>query len=232
MDHPLLKITPTKKNTIAFLCALLFFYAHTNAQQSFSGELTYRVTEINSNEIQASFSAGSVKAEEKMIIYAKDSLLKIVTINSVTGIQENLQHLRLGKKIALINVDSLKYAIQLPPTDFSNADPDRLYELEKKCFPKRNFGGLKGKPMILKHPLLENDLQIWISKKIHNRYNSVYENLEGIPIKYYIVSEKGLFLYELEEYKRYEPSLSLFQIPLGSTIISLEDFLTIMKASE
>jgi len=58
-------------------------------ESSFSGELTYSITKISSDKLENDFSLGDVAVEEKMIIYAKDSLVKRVHFSSVNGIQES-----------------------------------------------------------------------------------------------------------------------------------------------
>jgi hypothetical protein len=217
----------------AILIALQLFIISSSFGQvssSFSGELIYRITKIDDNDLQSGFGNDKQDVEEKLIIYAKDSLIKRVHFHSKNGIQESIQHLTYGKKILLLNIDSVNYAIQVP-TDQKNQieHPDSTYKLSKKCFPKMRFAGLKGKPMLLSHPMLSNALHIWFSKKIHPKYNTAYEQLPGLPLKYYIASEKGLYLYELESFKRYDPPLSIFQIPIEYHIISLKSFLELLE---
>lgn len=196
----------------------------------FSGELIYRIKKIDVNNIQSGFGNDSPNTEEKLIIYAKDSLIKRVHFNSENGIQESIEHLSYRKKILLLSIDSLNYAIQLPSEQTNDQKhPDSTYKLSKKCFPKIPFAGLKGKPMLLSHPMLSNDLEIWFSKNIHPKYNAVYHQLPGLPLKYYIVSDKGLYLYELEALKRYDPPLAIFQIPRKTHILSLEDFIDLLE---
>ena len=200
------------------------------SSSSFSGELIYAITKIDENKIQSGFGNDHSHAEEKLIIYTKDSLVKRVYFNSENGIQESIEHLTYAKKILLLSIDTMNYAVQLPVNQKNHTDElDSTYDLSKKCFPKVYFAGMKGKPMLLSHPMLSNKLQIWYSKKIHPKYNSVYAKLPGLPLKYYIASEKGLYLYELESFKRYDPPLSLFQIPIGYDILSLEDFLNLLE---
>ena len=220
--------------SLHYTLTLLFVISYSvnfHSQNSFSGELTYRITKINANELQAGFPNNDIPAEEKMIIYAKDSLLKIVHFNSVNGIQESLQHLRLQKKILLITVDSIQYAIQLPK-ESASVGGDTSYHLKKKCFPRRRIGGVKGKPMALTHTMLKNSLQIWYAPKIESSYNAPYPEIPGLALRYYIVSEKGLFLYELENFKRYEPPLALFKVPKDATVLPLHEFLEILKDTE
>mgnify|MGYP001216855571 CR=1 FL=1 len=222
------------KTSMLILTQLLFATAILGqSPSSFSGELIYTITKIDENKMQSGFGNDHSNAEEKLIIYTKDSLVKRVYFNSENGIQESIEHLTYGKKILLLNIDTMNYAVQVPTDKKNQTDElDSTYNLSKKCFPKVYFAGIKGKPMLLSHPMLSNELYIWYSKKIHPKYNSVYAQLPGLPLKYYVASQKGLYLYELESFKRYDPPLSLFQIPIGYEILSLEDFLNLLENHE
>ena len=126
---------------------------------SFSGELIYTIKKIDVNNLQSGFGNDNPNTEEKLILYAKDSLIKRVHFNSENGIQESIEHLSYGKKILLLSIDTVKYAVQLPREQTNDQKyPDSTYKLSKKCFPKIAFAGLKGKPMLLSHPMLSNDL--------------------------------------------------------------------------
>jgi hypothetical protein len=197
-------------------------------ESSFSGELTYSITKISSDKLENDFSLGDEAVEEKMIIYAKDSLVKRVHFSSVNGIQESISHLRLEKKILLLTLDSIDFAIQLPSEEVPSAKKNS-YTFKKKCFPKKKIAGIKGFPMVLSHKMLSNDLHIWYSKTIPAKYNKVFPSFEGLPLKYYIVSEKGLYLYTLLSLKEYDPPLALFQIPKNYQLISLKDFLSLTE---
>lgn len=200
---------------------------------SFSGELIYSIEKIDANSLQSSFGNENSNTEEKLIIYAKDSLIKRVHFNSENGIQESIEHLSYGKKILLLSIDSVHYAVQVP-TEKTNDEKhlDSTYQLSNKCYPKVRFAGLKGKPMLLSHPMLSNDLHIWFNKSIPPKYNAVYDQLPGLPLKYYVISEKGLYLYELESLKKYDPPLSIFQIPLNTVILSLKEFIDLLENQE
>ena len=54
---------------------------------SFSGELIYTIKKIDVNNLQSGFGNDNPNTEEKLIIYAKDSLIKRVHFNSENGIQ-------------------------------------------------------------------------------------------------------------------------------------------------
>ena len=148
------------KTSMLILTQLLFTTAILGqSPSSFSGELIYTITKIDENKMQSGFGNDHSNAEEKLIIYTKDSLVKRVYFNSENGIQESIEHLTYGKKILLLNIDTMNYAVQVPTNKKNQTDDlDSTYSLSKKCFPKVYFAGLKGKPMLLSHPMLSNML--------------------------------------------------------------------------
>jgi len=121
--------------------------------KSFSGELVYHIenVDVNPNDL-----VSGEEVEEKMIIYAKDSLLKIVNFNSVNGVQECLTHLRHNKSILLLEIDGQGYAVRID-SEWNKAS-DSLYTFKKICGLSRKFKGLKSKKVQMKHPMLSNDL--------------------------------------------------------------------------
>ena len=84
----------------------------------------------------------------------------------------------------------------------------------------------------MKHPMLSNDLICLYSPEIPQKYSNVFSKMPGLPVLYFLVSEKGLLQYSLESYKKYDPPLSIFMIPEGYQILSMEQFLNGMKNSE
>ena len=195
--------------------------------KSFSGELVYHIenVDVNPNDL-----VSGEEVEEKMIIYAKDSLLKIVNFNSVNGVQECLTHLRHNKSILLLEIDGQGYAVRID-SEWNKAS-DSLYTFKKICGLSRKFKGLKSKKVQMKHPMLSNDLICLYSPEIPKKYSNVFSKMPGLPVLYFLVSEKGLLQYSLESYKKYDPPLSIFMIPEGYQILSMEQFLNGMKNSE
>ena len=103
--------------------------------------------------------------ETKVIIYAKDSLLKIVNFSAQNGFQECLKHLTKNKSILLLNINKKGYAIRMKQDE--SIMNDSLYSFEKKCGFKKNIGGLKSKKIILRHPEIKMSSLACIQKKLH-----------------------------------------------------------------
>jgi len=215
---------PQKKKTFCLLVMGLYFLNNLHAQNSFSGEMVYRIIKVDS--IQNPLIP-SQDQEQKMIVYAKDSLLKIVNFNSITGTQESLIHIPRKKTIVLLKLDEQGYAIRMNNNLQKYDESD--YEFEKKCGLSARIGGLKSKKMIMSHPDLKHDLTCYYSKKIDPKYSHCFHHVPGLPTLFFLALEDGLYRYELESHKKYQTPISLFTIPEGYQVMSLEEFMEIDK---
>ena len=87
-----------------FLLVLLHFLiiksGFSQNKGSFSGELTYEIERVDKKDSIRSF----------MIIYAKDSLLRVVNFNSISGKQELIKHLL--KIFDQVNMPGIKSLFQ------------------------------------------------------------------------------------------------------------------------
>jgi hypothetical protein len=148
----------------------------------------------------------------------------------VTGVQECLKHLTHNKSILLLEIDGQGYAVRIKSDEINRGDS--LYTFKRKCGVSKEYKGLKSKKILMKHPMLSNDLICLYTKEIPTKYSDVFSKIPGLPILYYLVSENGLLRLELESYKEYDPPLSVFMIPEGYQILSMEEFLNGMKNSD
>ncbi len=207
-------------------CATSIAHGFSQKTRSFSGELVYHIRNVDKG--QAMFTDGKDE-EEKMIIYAKDSLLKVVNFNSASGAQECLKHLSRNKSILLLEIGEQGYAVRIKEEE---SNEESSYTFKKKCGFSKRYQGLKCKKILMKHPSLSNDLICFYTKKIPAKYGNVFAQLPGLPVLYYLISPKGLLRFELESYKIYDPPLTLFMIPEGYEVVSMEEFLDILGDSE
>ncbi len=203
-----------------FLC---LFCQNTYGQKtnSFSGELTYKITKVDAS--MNPLSSEDDNSENKVIIYAKDSLLKIVNFNSQNGYQECLKHLTREKSILSLEIGDQGYAIRM--NDEQSMTNDSLYSFKNKCGIKKRIGGLKSKKTIMNHAMLANELICFYSKTIPSRYANDFSGLSGIPTLYYIVNDDGLYRYILESHRFYDPPLSMFMIPEEYEIVTMDEFI-------
>ncbi|MFM6935509.1 MAG: hypothetical protein ACKOXP_08705 [Flavobacteriales bacterium] len=198
---------------IIFSAFILSFALQSWTQDAlhFNGTLTYRIERVDVND--------SVQA--KMILFARDSLLKIVHFSSNLGRQETIKHLIYQKKYVLIETEQGKFAVQMK--DSVDVSEGEKYTFES-CRGKAKIAGVKGKKMKLIHPQLQHELNIVYTPSISAKYLDAFAQLPGLALEYYVVSEAGLFKYTLESIDRKTPPLSLFMIPSDYQKISLKAF--------
>lgn len=177
----------------------------------FNGTLTYRIERVDVKD----------SVEAKMIVFSRDSLLKIVNFNSEFGKQETIKHLTQRKKYVLIQLEEGNFAIQFKEEDTDTSVES--YTFRKQCGHAK-IAGIRGKKLHFKHELAKNELTVIYSKQIAAKYLGSYENAPGLLLQYYVVNDHGLYKYTLESIDRKIPSLSVFMIPSDYQKISLKAF--------
>lgn len=193
---------------------LLFLFIKSGFSQSkglFSGELTYEIERVDKNDSIRSF----------MIIYAKDSLLRVVNFNSISGKQELIKHLRLNRSFLLVELDQQNFAVRT--NEHLVIDSIENYTF-KKQMGMRKIAGIPVKKLLVHHKEISEAVTFYYTKSISAKYANVYKNLPGLPLLFYIPTKDGLFKYTLKELKNNNPPLELFMIPKEFKIVSFEEF--------
>ena len=196
---------------LALLLSLFITSGFSQNKGSFSGELTYEIERVDKKDSIRSF----------MIIYAKDSLLRVVNFNSITGKQELIKHLRLNRSYLLVESDQQNFAVRT--NEHLILDTVQNYTF-KKQMGTRKIAEIKVKKLRVKHKEISEDLTFYYTKSISSKYANIYKNLPGLPLLFYVPTEDGLLNYTLKELKNNNPPLDLFIIPQGYKIISFEEF--------
>ena len=196
------------------IALLLFLFIKSVFSQNkglFSGELTYEIERVDKKDSIRSF----------MIIYAKDSLLRVVNFNSISGKQELIKHLRLNRSYLLVESDQQNFAVRT--NEHLIKDTIQNYTF-KKQMGTRKIAEIKVKKLRVKHKEISEDLTFYYTKSISSKYANIYKNLPGLPLLFYVPTVDGLLKYTLKELKNNNPPLDLFMIPQGYKIISFEEF--------
>jgi len=196
---------------LALLLSLFITSGFSQNKGSFSGELTYEIERVDKKDTVRSF----------MIIYAKDSLLRVVNFNSITGKQELIKHLRLNRSYLLVESDQQNFAVRT--NEHLILDTLQNYTF-KKQMGTRKIAEIKVKKLRVKHKEISEDLTFYYTKSISSKYANIYKNLPGLPLLFYVPTVDGLLKYTLKELKNNNPPLDLFMIPQGYKIISFEEF--------
>jgi len=197
-----------------------FQYVFSQKNDVFSGELTYEIERVDKKDTNRTF----------MIIYAKDSLLKVVNFNSNSGKQQLIKHLRLNRSYILLETPKQNFAIRT--NEHLVIDSIENYTF-KKQMGMRKIAGIPVKKLLVNHKEISEAVTFYYTKSISAKYSNVYKNLPGLPLLFYIPTKDGLFKYTLKELKNNNPPLELFMIPKGYKIVSFEDFSNeFLKSSE
>jgi hypothetical protein len=88
------------KNLFLFTFLLLNFVAFSQKTRVFNGELLYEIERVSPKD----------SIPGKMLIYAKDSLLRVVNFSSSIGKQEVIKHLRLNRSYVLVTTTKGDFA--------------------------------------------------------------------------------------------------------------------------
>ena len=197
-----------------------FQYVFSQKNDVFSGELTYEIERVDKKDTNRTF----------MIIYAKDSLLKVVNFNSNSGKQQLIKHLRLNRSYILLETPKQNFAVRT--NEHLVIDSIENYTF-KKQMGMRKIAGIPVKKLIVKHKEISEELTFYYTNSISAKYANVYKNLPGLPLLFYVPTKDGLFKYTLKELKKNNPPLELFMIPNGYKIVSFEEFTNeFLKSSE
>ena len=197
-----------------------FQYVFSQKNDVFSGELTYEIERVDKKDTNRTF----------MIIYAKDSLLKVVNFNSNSGKQQLIKHLRLNRSYILLETPKQNFAVRT--NEHLVIDSIENYSF-KKQMGMRKIAGIPVKKLLVHHKEISEAVTFYYTKSISAKYANVYKNLPGLPLLFYIPTKDGLFKYTLKELKNNNPPLELFMIPKGYKIVSFEDFSNeFLKSSE
>jgi len=205
---------------IALLLSLFITSGFSQNKGSFSGQLTYEIERVDKKDTNRTF----------MIIYAKDSLLKVVNFNSNSGKQQLIKHLRLNRSYILLETPKQNFAVRT--NEHLVIDSIENYTF-KKQMGMRKIAGIPVKKLLVHHKEISEAVTFYYTKSISAKYANVYKNLPGLPLLFYIPTKDGLFKYTLKELKKNNPPLELFMIPKGYKIVSFDDFSNeFLKSSE
>ena len=206
--------------TLVLTIIFSFQYVFSQKNDVFSGELTYEIERVDKKDTNRTF----------MIIYAKDSLLKVVNFNSNSGKQQLIKHLRLNRSYILLETPKQNFAVRT--NEHLVIDSIENYTF-KKQMGMRKIAGIPVKKLLVHHKEISEAVTFYYTKSISAKYANIYKNLPGLPLLFYIPTKDGLFKYTLKELKNNNPPLELFMIPKGYKIVSFDDFSNeFLKSSE
>jgi len=183
----------------------------------FEGKLVYSVSSAENNP-------NSNDSINYQIVYAKDSLLRIESFTPI-GKQIYIKHIPKEKAYILMDLYQKKVAIQ---TITDTIDRSDRYTFKSKMGSK-TFAGKKAKNISVTFNEQDTTIIMNYIEDISPRYSEAIEGIPGLPVKYSVFT-KGLWMnYELISFEEREISKDKFGIPSDHEIMSLDEFMEIMK---
>lgn len=207
--------------TMKYLSFSLYLIAtaHFAAQKTkpFSGELLFSAVRVIPND----------SIEARVLIYAKDSLTKIITFSSNLGKQELIKHLGVQRSYLLIETNKGKFAVK---TDYGKLIDSSFQYKYKKVPGSKKILGKKAKKLIVTFKDIDKEFTFYYYKKIPACYGSAFTSFPGLVVDYFLPTDQGVYHYTLTELKKTDPPLTIFMIPEGYKRITLDAFMEEMTA--
>ncbi len=201
---------------LRFVLPICFCFSFLS-QKPFTGELLYagvKVTPKDSNAV------------EKILIYAKDSLGKVIHFSTVLGKQECINNLPRNKSILLVETTKGKFAIKTG--NQSDTDTSLTYRY-KKTIGSKKIAGIRAKKILVFFNNLDKPFPFYYTKKIDAKYGPSFHRLPGLVLSYYQPTDQGIYFYELKELNKKDVPLSLFSVPSEYKRVTLEEFFELIS---
>lgn len=187
------------------------------SETPFEGKLIYSVSSIENNPNDAD----SINYQ---IVYAKDSLLRIESFTPI-GKQVYIKHIPKERAYILMDLFSRKVAIQ---TITDTIDRSDKYTFKSKMGSK-TFAGQKAKNIAVTFKEMDTTIIMNYIENVSPKYSEAIEGIPGLLVKYSVYSNGLWISYELIDFEERAISKDKFGIPSDHEIITLDEFLKIMK---
>lgn len=199
-----------------FIFFILFYSSfYSQKQQPFSGKLVYSIQICDTN-------LQNLIPKKQMVIYTNDTLLRIENETEQLGKQVIIKHMILNKSYLLLTTPFGNYAIQ---TDNNLEKTDTFPYRFKKKWGKEWICNLKANKLSVSHDNYSEKLEFLYFKNMSNKYINTLENFPGLPVKYYISTVDGIYLYQLISIEKSTPDFDLFGIPSDYKKVTFDQFM-------
>lgn len=204
----------------SFLILSLFLFScgiQKESKAPFEGKLVYSVSSALNNPDDSD----SVNYQ---IVYAKDSLVRIESFTPI-GKQIYIKHIPKNRAYILMDLEFKKVAVQTIPDTLKS---EGKYTFEAKMG-SETFAEQKTKK--IKVTLNDQDTTMVMNylPNISPKYTDAIEGIPGLPAKYSVFSNDLWVSYELISFEEREVSRDLFGIPSDHEIMSLDEFMELLK---
>ena len=204
----------------SFLCLSFILIACLSPKasiESFEGKLVYTVSSpLNNPEESDSINF--------QVIYAKDSMLRIDSFTPI-GKQVYIKHIPKNKAYILMDIGYKKVAIQ---TIQDTTDNSGRYIFDKKIG-KDEIAGRKAKKIRVTDTVYDTTMAMNYISEIPAKYSTAIEGMPGLPVNYSLNSAGMWINYKLKTIEERPVSIDLFGIPSDYDIITLDEFIELIK---
>lgn len=201
-----------------FLCFSYSCFAQN--YEPFQGKLVYSIEMVDT-------AMQKFIPTRTMVIYTNDTIVRIENETSQLGKQVVIKHTLLNKSILLLQNGDTKYAIQ---TDLSKNQTQisdtikRTYTYKKKLG-KRKILGLKANRLLMTSKVQKKSLEILYLKNYSPKYIDAYNDVPGLPVRYFLNTDDGVVVYTLVYIEKIAINRDLFGIPSDYKKVSFDEFL-------
>lgn len=183
--------------------------------EPFTGKLVYSI-QICDTSLQKMYPT------KQMVVFTNDTMLRIENETDQLGKQVIIKHMLLNKSYLLLKTPIANYAIQ---ADHSTEKIDTFPYTFKKKHGKEKILGMKAKKLMVSNVNFEEPKEFLYLKNYSNKYLNTLENFPGLPVKYYIATIDGIYLYELISIEKMVPEKDLFGIPSDYKRVTFDQFM-------
>jgi hypothetical protein len=215
-----------KKKYIILSFALVInslFTVNTFSQnhKPFQGKLVYSV-EMADTAMQKMIPART------MVIYTNDTIVRIENETNQLGKQIIIKHTVLNKSILLLSSGDKNYAIQTnlnKKSDSTSLKPSESKYIYKKKFGRKKIVNKKANRMTIQLKGQKKQIEILYFKDYSTKYIDAYNEIPGLPVRYYIQTEDGIVVYTLIQMENKTINRDLFGIPSDYKRVTFDQFL-------
>ncbi len=206
------------------ILAMLPAFGQSSKTKSFSGMLEYKISVRDS-------AMRSLVPDNRMLVYTNDTIVRIENYTDHLGTQIAIKHMILDKSYLLIETDFGKFALQMnaTPEQEGKLEADSLNQGNGFTFTKKRAKtrmlGLKMNRMMVSHADFGEPIEFLYLKKYSRKIVDAYPELDGIPVKYSVITTDAIYDYELVKISEYNPSHDLFGIPSDYERITFDEFM-------
>ena len=205
--------------TVLFVFLSFSFLAQKH--EPFEGKLVYSIE-------MADTSLHKFIPVKTMIIYTNDTIVRIENETEQFGKQVIIKHTLLNKSILLLKKGDSKYAIQ---TDLSKGngiekkDSIKSTLTYKKKFGKQKILDFKANRIEVKMKGKKQKIEILYLKQFSPKYINAFEEIPGLPVRYYLNTEDGFAVYTLIYFEKVKLNRDLFGVPIDYKKVNFDQFL-------